>query len=75
MENKQYIVKVMSIFSNFIEIEANSEEEARQKTKELIADSKEERQIHYEFTTSPENWPVILKEDLDKLNLNSQETE
>jgi len=69
---KKYVVKVVNVFSNLIEVEANHEEEAKQKAKQILLN---ERQIPGELmikisssvTLPEEYWTVITKEKFDKL--------
>ena len=68
MEQK-YIVKVMNVFSNLIAVDANNEEEAKEKAKELLVNKPdgEEFEHLYESTLPSDHWAVITKEDFDKL--------
>jgi hypothetical protein len=68
MENK-YVVKVVNVFSNLIEVDANNEEEAKQKAKEVLLNQTEEQNIplNYDATLPEEHWGVITKEEFDKL--------
>ena len=68
MENK-YIVKVVNIFSNLIEVDANNEEEAKQKAKEILLNQTEDENVplNYDATLPEEHWGVITKEEFDKL--------
>jgi hypothetical protein len=66
----KYVVKVSSIFSNIIEIEAENEDEARVKAQEFLEnrDSNDETMRHYyESTFPPEHWPVITQEKYEEL--------
>ena len=66
---KKYIVKVINVFSNLISVDANNEEEAKEKAKELLLNKPdgEEFQHLYESTLPAEHWAVITQEDFDKL--------
>ena len=66
---KKYIVKVINVFSNLISVDANNEEEAKEKAKELLVNKPdgEEFQHLYESTLPSEHWAVITQEDFDKL--------
>ena len=66
---KKYIVKVINVFSNLIAVDANNEEEAREKAKELLVNKPdgEEFEHLYESTLPSDHWAVITKEDFDKL--------
>jgi hypothetical protein len=68
MEQK-YIVKVINVFSNLIAVDANNEEEAKEKAKELLVNKPdgEEFEHLYESTLPSDHWAVITKEDFDKL--------
>jgi hypothetical protein len=73
---KKYIVKVINVFSNLISVDANNEEEAKEKAKELLVNKPdgEEFQHVYESTLPPEHWAVITQEDFDKLKDEFQKT-
>jgi hypothetical protein len=66
---KKYIVKVINVFSNLIAVDANNEEEAREKAKELLVNKPEGQEFEhlYESTLPSDHWAVITKEDFDKL--------
>jgi hypothetical protein len=66
---KKYIVKVINVFSNLISVDANNEEEAKEKAKELLVNKPdgEEFQHVYESTLPSDHWAVITQEDFDKL--------
>jgi hypothetical protein len=65
---KKYIVKVINVFSNLIAVDANNEDEAREKAKEIILNKQGEGFEHmYESTLPTEHWAVITQEDFDKL--------
>jgi hypothetical protein len=66
---KKYIVKVINVFSNLIAVDANNEEEAREKAKELLVNKPEGEEFEhlYESTLPSDHWAVITKEDFDKL--------
>ena len=51
---KKYIVKVINVFSNLIAVDANNEEEAKEKAKELLVNKPdgEEFEHLYESTTA-----------------------
>ena len=80
MENTKYIVKVINVFSNLVPVEASSEDEAREKAKELFLNKETEGKFQhiYENTLPPENWAVITQEQFDKMRdefLASQENQ
>jgi hypothetical protein len=66
---KKYIVKVINVFSNLIAVDANNEEEAKEKAKELLLNKPdgEEFEHLYESTLPSDHWAVITQEDFDKL--------
>lgn len=72
----KYVVKVSSIFSNIIEVEAEDEEMARVKAREFLenrsekdGNNDEDKSIrhYYESTFPPENWPVITQDKYNEL--------
>lgn len=69
MENKKYMVKVMNLFSNLIEVEAKDSDEARLKAKEVITNKKEDEDfpLFYEVTIPDEHWGVIEKEEFERI--------
>lgn len=69
----KYVVKVVHVFSNIIETDAASEEEARHNALELLENSDQEFRNYYESTLPPENWSVILKTDYDKIKAQIEE--
>jgi len=73
---KKYIVKVINVFSNLIAVDANNEEEAREKAKELLLNKPEGEEFEhlYESTLPSDHWAVITKEDFDKLKEDFQKS-
>jgi hypothetical protein len=73
---KKYIVKVINVFSNLISVDANNEEEAKEKAKELLVNKPagEEFEHLYESTLPSDHWAVITKEDFDKLKEDFQKS-
>jgi len=69
MENKKYMVKVMNLFSNLIEVEATDSDDARQKAKEIISNKTEGQDfpLFYEVTIPDEHWGVIEKEEFERI--------
>jgi hypothetical protein len=69
----KYVVKVSSIFSNIIEVEAENEDMARVKAQEFLENRTEDEQNkdairhYYESTFPAEHWPVITQEKYDEL--------
>ena len=73
---KKYIVKVINVFSNLIAVDANNEEEAKEKAKELLVNKPdgEEFEHLYESTLPSDHWAVITKEDFNKLKEDFQKS-
>lgn len=73
---KKYIVKVINVFSNLIAVDANNEEEAREKAKQLLVNKPEGEEFEhlYESTLPSDHWAVITKEDFDKLKEDFQKS-
>ena len=73
----KYVVKVANVFANYIEVDAENEEGAKEAAKNLL--SKEDLisafKHYYEATIPPEHWGVITKEEFDKLQQAEQEKE
>jgi hypothetical protein len=69
MEQNKYVVKVVSIFGNFVEVEASDEQSARKKAKDIVLNNEKEEEfkLFYETTLPEEHWAVITKEQFDKL--------
>jgi hypothetical protein len=65
---EKYVVKVINLFSTFVEVDAENEEQARNLAKDLLQGSDKELEHFYEGTASPEEWPVAKKSELDKAN-------
>jgi len=64
---EKYIVKVLNMFSTFVEVEADSEEQAREFAKESLRNNEEQIQHSYEGTLPIEEWPVVEKLELEKM--------
>lgn len=67
---EKYVVKISSVFSTFIEVDAENEEEARKLASEIFQNNEktEESQDHvYDGTFDMEEWPVAKKSDLQKI--------
>lgn len=65
----KYVVKVVNVFSNIVEVEAEDENGAREAAKAKLTDSNNEEhfQHFYESTLPEEHWAVITKEKYDEL--------
>lgn len=74
MENTKYVVKVINMFANLITVEANNEEEARVKAKELLLTEAKEKDypLYYESTLPEEFWAVITEDKLEELKKESE---
>lgn len=73
----KYVVKVSSVFSNLIDVEAENEDEARVAAKEFLETSSEDGESmrhYYESTLPPEHWPVITQEKFDELKKQVEES-
>jgi hypothetical protein len=66
---EKYIVKVVNVFSNLIPVEAENEDDAREKAKELLLNNETENKFQhlYENTLPPKNWAVITESEFDKM--------
>jgi hypothetical protein len=66
---EKYIVKVVNVFSNLVEVEAVDENQAREKVKEILVNKEREVEFEhlYESTLPAEHWAVISKKDFDKI--------
>jgi curved DNA-binding protein CbpA len=71
----KYVVKVVNVFSNLIEVEAEDESGARQKAFEVLTDENNDEKVDhfYESTLPKENWSVITKESFEKLKAQVEE--
>lgn len=69
----KYIVKVVHMFSNLVEVEAESEDDARHKALENVQNTKEELKNYYESTLPIEHWAVIEKTEFDKIKAEVEE--
>lgn len=65
----KYVVKIVHVFANLVEVEANDESDAREKASAKLQDPNNTEQVEhfYESTFPPENWPVITKEKFEEL--------
>jgi hypothetical protein len=74
MENK-YVVKVVNIFANYIEVDASNPEEAKEAAKNLLSteDIVQAFKHYYEATIPPEHWGVITKKEFDRLQAEENE--
>lgn len=65
----KYVVKVVNIFSNLIEVEAEDEASAREaaKTKLIDPNNDDQFQHFYESTLPEEHWAVITKDKYEQI--------
>jgi hypothetical protein len=63
---EKYVVKVINLFSTFVEVDAENEDQARNLAKENLQTGDQELEHFYEGTASPEEWPVTTKTELEK---------
>lgn len=70
---EKYIVKVVHMFSNLINVEAASEDDARHVALNKIQNSKEEFNHYYESTLPIENWSVITESEFEKIKTQVKE--
>lgn len=64
---EKYVVKVIHMFSNLVEVDGTSEDDARHNALNKIQNSREEFKHYYESTLPVENWAVITKSDFEKV--------
>jgi len=69
----KYIVKPVHIFSNLVEVEAGSEDDARHNALNKIQNDDEQYRNYYESTLPVENWAVIPKTEYDKIKAQVEE--
>lgn len=78
---KKYVVKISSVFSNIIDVEAEDEQDARDKARMILEDKDKSDddgnnprfKHYYESTFPPEHWPVITQEKYEELKKEVQE--
>jgi hypothetical protein len=63
----KYKVKVIHIFNEVLDIEAESEEKAKEAAANKLMSEGYEGSPSYETTIPPENWPVISEEEFNKI--------
>ena len=63
--NEKYIVKVISVFANYVEVEASNETIARTLAEAKLEEDKENLRPVYEGTLSPDQWLVAKASDLE----------
>ncbi len=71
----KYKVKVIHIFNEVIDVEAESEEKAREEAANKLMSEGYEGAPAYETTIPPENWPTITEENFNKLVTEQTEQE
>ena len=65
----KYVVKVINVFANYLEVDAENEEMAKDAAKNILSkeDITKSFKHYYEATIPSEHWGVLNKEDFDKL--------
>lgn len=63
----KYKVKVSHVFSEIIDVEADSEDSAREGAITLLQDEDRQGAPSYETTLPPEHWPVISAEKFEEM--------
>jgi len=63
----KYKVKVSHIFSEVLDVEADTEEAAKEIAEQEIKKEDRNSNIEYETTVPSEHWPVISEEKLKEL--------
>ena len=70
---EKYKVKVSHLFSELVDVEAEDQEQAKQKALEIMKDAERKSEAVYETTISPEYWPVITEEQYETMVKNIEE--
>ena len=63
----KYKVKIAHVFSEVLDVEAASEEEARQKAIDILKGENYKGSPHYETTLPLEHWPVVTEEQYNEM--------
>lgn len=63
----KYKVKVIHVFNELLEVEAESEAQAQEKAAGILISEGFQGNPQYETTIPPENWPVITEEEFNKI--------
>ena len=65
----KYMVKVVNVFSNVIEVEAEDEDGAKKAAEAKLVDPNNNEKVEhfYESTLPPEHWAVISKDKYEEL--------
>lgn len=63
----KYKVKVTHLFAEVLDVEAETEDEAKAKVAETIQSNEFQSQPQYETTIPPEHWKAITEEEFQKL--------
>jgi hypothetical protein len=63
----KYKVKISHVFSEVLDIEAASEEEAKEKALAELNDEKRKAVPQYETTIPAEHWPVITEDKYNEM--------
>ncbi len=63
----KYKVKITHVFSEIIDVDAENEDQAREKATAEIQKENRNAQPHYETTLPTEHWPVITEEKYNEM--------
>jgi len=63
----KYKVKVIHVFNELLDVEAESPEQAQEKAKDILVSEGYQGAPQYETTIPPENWPTITEEEFNKI--------
>jgi hypothetical protein len=69
----KYRVKISHLFAEIIEVEAQDQEEAKQKVLEIIQKDGFESKAQYETTLPAEHWHAISEEEFQQMVKDFQE--
>ena len=61
----KYLVKVFDVFATFVEVEAESHDEARAKVKERVEAGEVREESFYETTLEPDLWMVMSMDEIE----------
>jgi hypothetical protein len=63
----KYKVKITHVFSEVVDIEAENEDQARERATTEIQKDNRNSKPHYETTLPSEHWPVITEEKYNEM--------
>ena len=61
----KYLVKVYDVFATFVEVDADSHDEARAKVRERVVAGDVREESFYETTLEPELWMVMSLDEIE----------